>query len=70
MEELTLQPGQTVVVPITKHLSYRVTHDGWGLMIECSRAPMVIRSSAINGAVSLYGDINIGSEGPVEDDEV
>lgn len=60
-----IKPGETVVANITKHLSYEVTHDGWGLTIKCT-------NPALNVTVGYMPDgrLSIGCSGPVKDDEV
>ena len=60
--DIELQPGQTVVVKITKYLEYRITHTGWVLDVTSTK-PIGVKPS---GEKTL----SIISLGQVEDDEV
>lgn len=62
MDDVQLQPGQTCVVRITKHLEYRVTNTGWVLDVV-STQPIGVKPKDDKS-------LSIISLGPAEDDEV
>lgn len=62
LADIELQPGQTVVVKITKYLEYRITHTGWVLDVTSTK-PIGVKPKDENA-------LSIISLGTVEDDEV
>jgi hypothetical protein len=62
MSDIQLQPGQTVVVRITNHLEYRITHTGWVLDVASSQ-PIGVRPVSDKA-------LTIISHGQVQDDDV
>jgi hypothetical protein len=60
---ITKRAGDSIDFPITKHLTYTVTHNGWCLNIKATRQPLTVRHNT-------DGSVTIANSGPVEDDEV
>lgn len=61
LPDLELQPGQTMIVRITQHLTYRIKHTGWVLDVT-SNQPIGVKPVSEKS-------LSIISLGTVQDDE-